>query len=90
MLSVTIENANHNLQGMINYTLDSHEEVAIASSRGAVVMIAQEDYNAMQETLRLLSDKKSLMALLDGHNQRERGEKMKSYSLSEVFSDLQD
>jgi PHD/YefM family antitoxin component YafN of YafNO toxin-antitoxin module len=90
MLSVTLDSANNNLQNIVYHALDSSEEVSIASNRGAVVMIAQDDYNAMQETLRLLRDKKSLKALLDSHQQRDSGKPIKSYSVSEVFNDLQD
>jgi len=90
MLSITLENANSNLSNMVYHALDSSEEITIASNRGAVVMIAQDDYNAMQETLRLLSDKKSLKALLDSHQVRDNGELIKSYSVLEVFNDLQD
>ena len=89
MLSITLENANSNLQNMVYHALDSSEEITIASNRGAVVMIAQDDYNSMQETLRLLQDKKSLKALLHSHQLRDNGEAIKSYSVSEVFSDLQ-
>ncbi len=89
MLSVTLENANSNLQNMVYHALDSSEEITIASNRGAVVMIAQDDYNSMQETLRLLQDKKSLKALLHSHQLRDNGEAIESYSVSEVFSDLQ-
>ena len=89
MLSITLENANSNLPNMVYHALDSNEEITIASNRGAVVMIAQDDYNSMQETLRLLQDKKSLKALLNSHQLRDNGEVIKSYSVSEVFSDLQ-
>ena len=51
-------------------------------------MLPQEDYESMQETLRLLMDKNSLRALLDGHNVREKGLIPKSYSVEDVFSDL--
>ena len=36
-------------------------------------MIPQEDYEAMQETLKLLSDKQSFKALLDSHETRKKG-----------------
>ena len=43
----------------------------------------------MQETLRLLSDKRSLNALLEGHSRRETGQRIDSPSI-ELFHDLQD
>jgi len=90
MKTVTIKQANSDLIGHINYILRTHEEVNIASENGAIVMIPQDDYEAMQETLRLLQDKKSLKALLDGHEQRDKNQVIQSYSVEEVFSDLQD
>ena len=88
MRTITIEQATNNLQQHINYSLDTHEEINIASNNGAIVMIPQLDYESMQETLRLLSDKKSLKALLDGHNSRDLNQPFKSYSVKEVFSDI--
>lgn len=88
MKTITLEQASKDLISHINYALDTHEEVNIASSNGAIVMIPQDDYEAMQETLRLLADKKSLKALLNGHEARDNHVSIKSYSVEEVFSDL--
>jgi len=51
-------------------------------------MIPQEDYDAMQETLKLLLDKQSFKALLDAHEIRKKGEIPLSYSVKDVFCDL--
>jgi len=75
---------------MVHYTLESHEEVSIATSQGAVVMLAQEEYESMQETLRLLNDKKSLSALLESHKHRDDNTQPTSYTVLEAFDDLQD
>ncbi len=88
MKTITLEQASKDLLSHINYTLSTHEEVNIASSNGAIVMIPQDDYEAMQETLRLLADKKSLKALLDGHEARDNHAPIKSYTAEEVFGDL--
>ena len=87
MLYTTLENIN--LSNMVHYTLESHEEVSIATSQGAVVMLAQDEYESMQETLRLLNDKKSLSALLESHRDRDKDIKSTSYTLLEAFDDLQ-
>ena len=88
MKTITIEQASADFQKIINYSLKTHDEVNIASDEGAVIIIPQEDYEAMQETLRLLSDKQSLKALLDGHETRKKRKKLKSYTVKDVFSDL--
>ncbi|MFK5974973.1 MAG: hypothetical protein QM493_00570 [Sulfurovum sp.] len=89
MKIITLEQANQDLISYINYTLNTHEEINISSTNGAIIMIPQTDYKSMQETLRLLADKKSLKALLDSHYSRDNNIKCKSYSVEEVFSDLQ-
>lgn len=88
MKTITLEQASQDLISHINYSLSTHEEVNIASSNGAIVMIPQEDYESMQETLRLLADKKSLKALLDSHYARDKNIIQKTYNVEDVFSDL--
>jgi len=86
--TVTLDQAIADLISVINYSLKTHEEITIATNDGSVIIIPQEDYEVMQETLRLLTDKKSLHALLKGHSDREDGETPKSYSVEEVFNDI--
>ena len=88
MKTITLEQANQDLISHINYSLATHEEVNIASSNGAIVMIPQVDYESMQETLRLLADKKSLKALLVSHDARDKNIDQKTYKVEDVFSDL--
>jgi len=88
MLHTSLEYLNNDLSDMLYHTLTSNEEVSIATTKGSVIMISQEQYDSMQETLRLLSDKKSLSALLDSHNKRDENLQIDSYSVSEVFNDL--
>jgi len=88
MKTITLEQASQNLMSHINYTLDTHEEINIFSSNGAIVMIPQDDYESMQETLRLLSDKKSLKALLDSHDARDKGIIQKVYKIEDIFGDI--
>jgi PHD/YefM family antitoxin component YafN of YafNO toxin-antitoxin module len=88
MKTITLEQANKDLLGHINHSLKTHEEVNIASDNGAIIMLPQEDYESIMETVRLLSDKKSLKALLDSHLQREEGIEPTSYRVEDVFGDL--
>jgi len=88
MTTYTIENLKLNIDPIIKYSLQSHDEIHIASDEGSVVIIPEKDYETMKETLSLLSDKKSLTALLDGHKNRDDTIKQKSYSIEEVFSDI--
>lgn len=88
MTTYTIENLKLNIDPIISYSLKSHDEIHVASNEGSVVIIPENDYEVMKETLYLLSDKKSLSALLEGHNNRDKKIKQKSYSMEDVFSDL--
>jgi len=88
MKTVTLESAQREFVHLINQCLDNREELNIASSRGAVILIPEDDYEAMQETLRLLCDKKSLKALLESHFKRDEGKLSKTWSMQEVFADV--
>jgi len=88
MRTITLNQANSDLGMFINYSLETREEINIASDNGAVVLLPQADYESMLETLRLISDKKSLKALLESHSIRDGGKEPRAYSVGEVFSDL--
>ena len=88
MKTITLKQAQADFKEIINYSLKTHDEVNIASENGAVIVMPQEDYDAIQETLRLLSDKHSLNALLSAHELRKKGESPKSYTIKDVFGDL--
>lgn len=88
MRTVTFNQANLDLGKFINYSLETKEEINIASENGAVVLLPQEDYESMLETLRVISDKKSLKALLESHSIRDKGDEPIAYSIGEVFGDL--
>ena len=88
MRTVTLEQAITNLESIIQKTIRDHDETVIASREGAVVVIDENEWSNIMETLRLLSDKESLAALLESHAIRDRGEKPVSLSAEEVFGDV--
>ena len=85
----TLQQASADLDQVIARAVCEQEEAAIVSDNGTVFLIPQEEFESMQETLRLLSDKRSLNALLEGHSRRETGQLIDSPSI-ELFHDLQD
>ena len=87
MVSVTLNNAVINLPQIIADTISNQEETVIVTDEGAVVMLSQDSWDGMIETLRLLKDKKSLKALLDGQAKRKQGIKQ-GKSPEEIFYDL--
>ena len=88
MRTVTLEQAITNLESIIKKTIRDHDETIIASREGAVVVIDESEWSNIKETLRLLSDKESLAALLESHAIRDRGGKPVSLSPEEVFGNV--
>jgi prevent-host-death family protein len=55
MTTVNVTEARANLYKLIDDASASHEPVAITGKRGNAVLLAEEDWNAINETLYLLS-----------------------------------
>lgn len=83
----TLQQASSDLGQVISRAVCDHEEASIVSDRGTVILVPQEEFEAMRETLRLLSDRRSLNALLAGHAQRDAGDPLDYPSVEKVFHD---
>lgn len=90
MTSIALKQATKILPQLIHDTLTNCEETVIVTEDGAVVMIDQNEWEAIRETLLLLRDKRSLKSLLEGHRERDQGKHPESVSISEAFHDLSD
>ncbi len=90
MNAITINNAISNFPQIVTNTIRNFEETLIVGEQGAVVLVSQLEWNSIMETIRLFRDKKSLKALIEGHNARRKGQKSKSKTVNQVFYDLQD
>lgn len=55
MTGITATEARSNLYRLIDETAESHQPVTILGKRNTAVLVAQEDWAAIQETLFLLS-----------------------------------
>jgi prevent-host-death family protein len=55
MLTLTANEAKADLYRLIDQTTESHEPIIIAGEHNNAVLIAAEDWQAIQETLYLLS-----------------------------------
>jgi len=89
MNTMTVREASANLPSVIEQTINNYDETVIVSESDSVVMVAERYWESMQETLRLLQDKRSLKALLDGHRARETGQPVQAKTVAEAFDDLQ-
>lgn len=55
MATLSVTEARANLYKLIEQTLQSHEPVVITGKKGNAVLLSEEDWNAVTETLYLLS-----------------------------------
>lgn len=55
MDTINITNARKNLYKLLEEIVKSHEPVQITGKNGSAVLIAEEDWKSVQETLYLLS-----------------------------------
>ncbi len=90
MKLVSIKDAKKQFKEIIHYALKDSEEVMISSDQGNLILVSQDNWEQMQESLKLLKDKTALKSLLEGHKQREMGKKVQGKPVSEVFNDLGD
>ena len=55
MTSVKVSEARTRLYRLVDETSESHEPVLITGKRGNAVLVAEDDWRAIQETIYLLS-----------------------------------
>ncbi len=88
MRTVTLDKAINDLENIIYRTIHDNDETVIASNEGSVVVLNEKEWSNIKETLRLLSDKESITALLESHAIRDQGRKPEGLSPEEAFSDV--
>ena len=66
MRTVNVTEARANLYKLIDDTTVSHEPVVITGKRGNAVLLAEDDWNAINETLHLLSVPGMRESILEG------------------------
>ena len=66
MTTLNVTEARANLYKLIDDTSVSHEPVVITGKRGNAVLLAEEDWNAINETLHLLSVPGMRESILEG------------------------
>ena len=55
MENISVSNASTNLYRLIDETAESHTPIAIVGKRNTAVLVSLEDWDAIQETLYLMS-----------------------------------
>ena len=66
MMTLNVTEASANLYKLIDDTTANHEPVVITGKRGNAVLLAEDDWNAINETLHLLSVPGMRESILEG------------------------
>ncbi len=66
MTTVTVTEARKQLYKLIDDVADSHEPVQITGKRGNAVLVGEDDWRAVQETLHLVSIPGMRESILEG------------------------
>lgn len=68
MKTINVTKARANLYRLLNEANESHEPIQITGKNGTVVLIAEEDWRAIQETLHLTSISGMKDSIIEGLN----------------------
>lgn len=68
MQSISISNARANLYNIVNSVEENHNPLLIIGKHNNAVLVSEDDWNAIQETLYLLSIPGMKESLLEGKN----------------------
>lgn len=82
MKTVTATEARKELFTLLKRSVRAHQQFRIAYKGGDVVLLSQEDYESLLETLELLSTPGFLKRIRQARREIARGE---TYSLEEVL-----
>lgn len=66
MTSITATEARKSLYKLVDEVQESHEPVQITGKRGSAVLVSEDDWRAVQETLYLVSIPGMRESIIDG------------------------
>ena len=70
MYNTNVTNARANLYNLVNMAIDNSEIVNINTKNGNALLISEDDYNSLVETLYLSLDPEYKRSLIEGKNPR--------------------
>jgi len=88
MHTISFEMASKNLKSVILRTIKDKDETIVATDEGSVVILDESEWSHIKETLRLLSDKDSLAALIEAHSDRDKSKRPEGIGPEEAFKDV--
>ena len=68
MTTITATEARKQLYRLLDHVAESHEPVQITGKRSSAVLVSEDDWRAVQETLHLLSVPGMRESILEGMN----------------------
>ena len=68
MRTINVTKARANLYKLLNEAAESHEPIQITGKRSNAILISEEDWNSVQETLHLLSIPGMRESIIEGLN----------------------
>ncbi len=68
MYNTNVTNARANLYNLVNMAIDNSEIININTKNGNALLIGEDDYNSLVETLYLSSDPEYKKSLIEGKN----------------------
>ncbi len=63
MYNTNITNARANLYNLVNMAIDDSEVININTKNGNALLISEDDYNSLIETIYIMQDKKTMNAI---------------------------
>ena len=83
MLTINISTLQECLVSSVDKVVESNEIIKICTNKGNAIIISEDDYNALLETLALQSDSRVIKKIKDG--EKENVSTMNSYYLNEKW-----
>lgn len=84
MVKVTATKARSEFFDLLKKSIHGHETVRINTREGDAILISEEDYESLLETIELMSTPGLAKSIAEARKEIERGE---TYSLDEVFGE---
>lgn len=63
MYNTNITNARANLYNLVNMAIDDSEVININTKNGNALLISEDDYNSLLETIYIMQDKETMNAI---------------------------
>ena len=82
MKTVTVTSARSNLFNLIKKTITEHRQFRVVSRGGGAVLLSENDYDNLIETLELLSTPGLLKSIRKAKREIRKGQ---TYSMKDVF-----